>query len=185
MKLDRETEALIYWSSSSTATPLWELSPHQARAEYRRTLSKTEIAPAAIGEVKRSHRAGACRDDALTQIRPRRSGARGRSRHPLYARRRLRDRRSRDPRHLLPRAVPRHWRDRAFARLSARARAPLPRRGGGHRRGADLAIARGRGDSASMRSGSRLPATAQAAGSPPSRCTRPRARLRHRSARRL
>ena len=51
MKLDRETEALIYWSSSSTATPLWQLSPEEARAEYRRTLSKTEIAPPDIGEV--------------------------------------------------------------------------------------------------------------------------------------
>ena len=50
MKLDRETEALIYWSSSSTATPLWQLSPDEARAEYRRTLSKTEIAPPEIGE---------------------------------------------------------------------------------------------------------------------------------------
>ena len=51
LKLDRETEALIYWSSSSTATPLWQLSPAEARAEYRRTLSKTEIAPPDIGEV--------------------------------------------------------------------------------------------------------------------------------------
>ena len=51
LKLDRETEALIYWSSSSTATPLWRLSPEEARAEYRRTLSKTEIAPPDIGEV--------------------------------------------------------------------------------------------------------------------------------------
>jgi acetyl esterase len=49
LKLDRETEALIYWSSSSTATPLWQLSPEDARGEYRRTLSKTEIPPPAIG----------------------------------------------------------------------------------------------------------------------------------------
>ena len=50
MKLDRETEALLYWTSSATATPLWTLSPQAARNEYRRTLSKTEIAPPAIGE---------------------------------------------------------------------------------------------------------------------------------------
>ncbi|HET9573660.1 MAG TPA: alpha/beta hydrolase [Methyloceanibacter sp.] len=50
MKLDRETEALLYWASSATATPLWTLSPGAARDEYRRTLSKTEIAPPDIGE---------------------------------------------------------------------------------------------------------------------------------------
>ncbi|HSA66452.1 MAG TPA: alpha/beta hydrolase, partial [Methyloceanibacter sp.] len=51
MQLDRETEALLYWASSATATPLWTLSPDQAREEYARTLSKTEIAPPVIGEV--------------------------------------------------------------------------------------------------------------------------------------
>ena len=51
MKLDRETEALLYWASSATATPLWHLTPEAAREEYRRTLSKTEIKPPAIGEV--------------------------------------------------------------------------------------------------------------------------------------
>lgn len=50
MKLDRETEALLFWASSATATPLWTLSPEAARNEYRRTLSKTEIVPPAIGE---------------------------------------------------------------------------------------------------------------------------------------
>lgn len=50
MKLDRETEALLYWTSSATATPLWTLSPEAARAEYRRTHGKTEIAPPPIGE---------------------------------------------------------------------------------------------------------------------------------------
>ncbi len=50
MKLDRETEALLYWASSATATPLWTLSPDAAREEYRRTLAKTEIAPPHIGE---------------------------------------------------------------------------------------------------------------------------------------
>lgn len=52
MKLDRETEALIYWASVATATPLFTLSPEAARAEYRRTLSKTEIVPPAIGDVR-------------------------------------------------------------------------------------------------------------------------------------
>jgi acetyl esterase len=51
LKLDREAEALIYWASSSTATPLWQLSPNKAREEYRRGLSKTEIVPPPIGEV--------------------------------------------------------------------------------------------------------------------------------------
>jgi acetyl esterase len=50
VKLDRETEALLFWASSATATPLWTLSPDAARDEYRRTLSKTEIAPPSIGE---------------------------------------------------------------------------------------------------------------------------------------
>jgi acetyl esterase len=50
LKLDRETEALLYWASSATATPLWTLSPEAAREEYRRTLSKTEIAPPVVGE---------------------------------------------------------------------------------------------------------------------------------------
>ncbi|MGH6865942.1 MAG: alpha/beta hydrolase [Methyloceanibacter sp.] len=50
MKLDRETEALLYWASAATATPLWKLSPDAARFEYRRTLAKTEIAPPEIGE---------------------------------------------------------------------------------------------------------------------------------------
>lgn len=51
LKLDRETEALLYWASFSTATPLWTLSPEAARQEYRRGLAKTEIAPPAIGAV--------------------------------------------------------------------------------------------------------------------------------------
>ena len=50
LKLDRETEALLYWASSATATPLWTLTPGSARDEYRRTLGKTEIAPPRIGE---------------------------------------------------------------------------------------------------------------------------------------
>ena len=50
MRLDRETEALLHWASSAPATPLWCLSPEQARDEYRRMLLKTEIAPPVIGE---------------------------------------------------------------------------------------------------------------------------------------
>jgi acetyl esterase len=49
-KLDRETEALLYWASSSTSTPLWQLSPATARNDYRRGLAKTEIVPPEIGE---------------------------------------------------------------------------------------------------------------------------------------
>jgi acetyl esterase len=49
LKLDREAEALLYWASSATATPLWTLSPQAAREEYRRTLGKIEIAPPDIG----------------------------------------------------------------------------------------------------------------------------------------
>jgi acetyl esterase len=52
LKLDRETEALLYWASSATTTPLWSLSPDAAREEYRRTLAKTEIKPPAIGETR-------------------------------------------------------------------------------------------------------------------------------------
>lgn len=51
MKLDRETEALLHWASSSTATPLWRLAPDAARDEYRRTLAKTEITAPEIGQV--------------------------------------------------------------------------------------------------------------------------------------
>jgi acetyl esterase len=50
LKLDRETDALLYWASSATATPLWTISVQAAREEYRRTLGKTEIVPPEIGE---------------------------------------------------------------------------------------------------------------------------------------
>ena len=50
MRLDRETEALLHWTSSAPATPLWCMSPEEARNEYRRVLLKTEISPPAIGE---------------------------------------------------------------------------------------------------------------------------------------
>ena len=49
-KLDRETEALLYWASSSTSSPLWHLSPGAARNDYRRGLAKTVIVPPEVGE---------------------------------------------------------------------------------------------------------------------------------------
>jgi acetyl esterase len=52
LKLDRETEALLYWASAATATPLWTLSADAAREEYRRTFAKTEIAPPPVGETE-------------------------------------------------------------------------------------------------------------------------------------
>jgi acetyl esterase len=51
LRLDRETEALLHWASSAPATPLWCLSPEQARDEYRRMLLKTEIVPPRVGDV--------------------------------------------------------------------------------------------------------------------------------------
>src|SRR5262245_1111964 len=51
-KLDREAEALLYWASSSTSTPLWQLSPETARNDYRRGLAKTEIVPPEVGEMR-------------------------------------------------------------------------------------------------------------------------------------
>jgi acetyl esterase len=51
VKLDRETEALLYWASSSTRPPLWRLAPAAARAEYRSALAKTEATPPEIGQV--------------------------------------------------------------------------------------------------------------------------------------
>ena len=52
LKLDRETEALLYWVSTSTATPLWTLSPETARDDYRRGLAKTEIPAPEIRETQ-------------------------------------------------------------------------------------------------------------------------------------
>ena len=49
-KLYRETEALLYWASFSTSSPLWHLSPGAARNDYRRGLAKTEIVPPEVGE---------------------------------------------------------------------------------------------------------------------------------------
>lgn len=52
MKLDRESEALLHWTSSSSATPLWQLTPQAARAEYRRGLAKTEITPPPVAATR-------------------------------------------------------------------------------------------------------------------------------------
>jgi acetyl esterase len=49
LPLDRESEALLYWATSTTSTPLWQLGPAEAREEYRRSLTKTEIVPPPIG----------------------------------------------------------------------------------------------------------------------------------------
>lgn len=49
MKLDRDTEALLFWVSTSPATPLWQLDPEAARHEYRRSLAKTEAPAPEIG----------------------------------------------------------------------------------------------------------------------------------------
>jgi acetyl esterase/lipase len=51
LRLDRETEALLHWASSAPATPLWCLSPEEARNQYRRMLLNTEIAAPVIGEM--------------------------------------------------------------------------------------------------------------------------------------
>jgi acetyl esterase len=70
LKLDRETEALLYWASSATATPLWQLAPEQARAEYRRTLAKTEIVPPRVGEVSDLTAPGPARPMRLRKYAP-------------------------------------------------------------------------------------------------------------------
>ncbi len=74
MKLDRETEALLFWASSATATPLWTLSPEAARNEYRRTLSKTEIVPPEIGEVRDFAISGPAGELRLRRYGPARTG---------------------------------------------------------------------------------------------------------------
>ena len=61
MKLDRETEALLHWVYSATATPLWNSHSYAARDEYRRTVAKTEIAPPGNRTGQRSRRVGPCR----------------------------------------------------------------------------------------------------------------------------
>ena len=49
MSLDRETEALLFWVGSSTTRPLWQHDYERARAEYRRSLTKTDVAPPDVG----------------------------------------------------------------------------------------------------------------------------------------
>ena len=52
MKLDRETEALLFWVSLSTTNPLWRMSHEKARAEYRRSISKTELPLIEVGSTR-------------------------------------------------------------------------------------------------------------------------------------
>jgi acetyl esterase len=52
VKLDRETEALLFWASVTTATPLWTLPPDTARRDYARGLAKTEIPAPPVGEAR-------------------------------------------------------------------------------------------------------------------------------------
>jgi acetyl esterase len=79
LKLDRETEALLYWASTATATPLWTLSPDAAREEYRRTLAKTEIKPPEIGEASDLAAPGPAGPMRLRQYKP---AERGREAEP-------------------------------------------------------------------------------------------------------
>ncbi|MHA1518351.1 MAG: alpha/beta hydrolase [Alphaproteobacteria bacterium] len=48
MTLDRETDALLFWVYSSNTKPLWQLDCERARAEYRRSLAKTDVEPPEI-----------------------------------------------------------------------------------------------------------------------------------------
>ena len=52
MKLDRETGALLFWVSSSTTKPLWRMDIEAARAEYRRSISKTDVSAIEIGAAR-------------------------------------------------------------------------------------------------------------------------------------
>ena len=49
MTLDRETDALMFWVSSSPAKPLWQRDVEAARQAYRRSVAQTEIDPPEIG----------------------------------------------------------------------------------------------------------------------------------------
>ncbi len=51
MRMDRETEALLYWVSKSKSRSLSALTPEAARNEYRRTLAKTDMDPAPVSSV--------------------------------------------------------------------------------------------------------------------------------------
>jgi acetyl esterase len=74
LKLDRETEALLYWASTSTATPLWTLSPETARDDYRRGLAKTEIPPPEIRETRELVAPGPAGEMRLRRYTPGKSG---------------------------------------------------------------------------------------------------------------
>lgn len=75
MKLDRETEALLYWASSASATPLWRLAPEAAREEYARTLAKTEIAAPPIAGTSDLAVQGEAGTMRLRQYRPAEAGS--------------------------------------------------------------------------------------------------------------
>lgn len=49
MTLDRETDALLFWVSSSPATPLWQLDVEEARQAYRRSVAQSEVDAPEIG----------------------------------------------------------------------------------------------------------------------------------------
>ncbi len=51
MKLDRETQALLHWVASGKPAALSELAVDAARAEYRRTLARTELPPPPVRQV--------------------------------------------------------------------------------------------------------------------------------------
>jgi acetyl esterase len=76
LKLDRETEALLYWASISAATPLWTLTPQAAREDYARGLAKTEIAPPEVGEVRELAAPGPAGAMRLRRYRPVNANAR-------------------------------------------------------------------------------------------------------------
>ena len=107
MRLDRETEALLHWASSAPATPLWCLSPEEARNEYRRMLLKTEIGAPVIGEMRDLAVPGPDGPMRLRRYSPAKAGSTA-GRDPVHSWRRLRYRRHRESRRVLPHAVPRH-----------------------------------------------------------------------------
>lgn len=76
MKLDRETEALLYWVSSSTTKPLWQMDHKSAREVYRRSISKTDVGPILIGAVRDFVISGAAGSIPLREyVAPKPSGA--------------------------------------------------------------------------------------------------------------
>lgn len=79
LKLDRETEALLYWASVSPATPLWQLPPERARESYARGLAKTEIVPPPIGETRELEVPGPAGDLRLRRYLPAHADERARA----------------------------------------------------------------------------------------------------------